>query len=131
MTSGGVTPPAFVSPAVLQSGWRDLSSKEQTYASQLLISAGQRIRDEYRKAFGTEIAENHPGAITVSIEMVRTCMSTGAYVGHLEYGRLEGPRQKTGKLVNPGGALVFTDYHRQQLGIPTTAGPEFCFDGGF
>ncbi|AZV00737.1 head-to-tail connector complex protein [Gordonia phage Kiko] len=129
--SGQGAPPAFVSVVTLQSGWRTLTAAEQTYARQLLDSAGTTIRDEWRKAFGTEIADDHPTAVTISIEMVRTCITTGAYIGHLQYGRLEGPRQKTGTLVNPGGALVFTDYHRKQLGIPIIAGPQFCFDGGF
>lgn len=129
--SGEGAPPAFVAVAAVAAAWRALSTAEQTYAAQLLDAAGQTIRDEYRKAFGVEIDEAHPAAKTVSIDLVRTAISTGAYTGHIQYGRLDGPRQKTGTLANPGGALVFTDYHRQQLGIPTTAGPQWCFDGGF
>ena len=126
--SGEGAPPAFVSVTVLQNAWRALTTAERTYAGQLLDAAGEKIREEWRKAFGTEIDDDNPHAVTVSIQMVRECISTGAYAGHIQYGRLDGPRQKTGTLANPGGALVFTDFHRDQLGIPIHALAEAYFD---
>ena len=120
---------AFVTVSELMTSWRTLTPAEQIYAGQLLEAAGQKIREEYRDAHGVEIDEAHPAARTVSIELVRAAIATGAYVGHIQYARIEGPRQKSGTLKNPGGALVFTDYHREQLGIPITAGPVYYFDG--
>lgn len=118
---------AFVMVTDLANAWRALTTAERTYAAQLLDAAGQKIRDAYRGAFGVDIDDDNPAAKTVSIDMVKTAIDTGKYIGHVQYGRLEGPRQKTGTLKNPGGALVFTDYHRQQLGIPITAGPVYRF----
>ncbi|MGW8936178.1 Gp19/Gp15/Gp42 family protein [Gordonia terrae] len=112
----------------LAASWRALTSQEQTYATDLLNAAADTIRAEYRKAFAAEIEQSNPAARTVSIEMVKTAIQTGAYVGHISYGRIEGQRQKSGRLINPGGALVFTDYHREQLGIPTRALAQACFD---
>ncbi len=128
MSAGEGAPPAFVSVTDLVSVWRALTQAQRTYAADLLDAAGEKIRDEYREAFGTEIDQSNPAARTVSIEMVKTAIQTGAYVGHIQYGRLEGPRQKSGTLANPGGALVFTDYHREQLGIPTRALAQAYFD---
>lgn len=121
MTAGGGGSLAFVEVSDLENAWRALTTTERTYAGQLLESAGKKIRDEYRDAIGAEIDDANPTARTVSIDMVRTAISTGSYAGHIVYNRGEGPRVKGGTLVNPGGALVFTDYHRDQLGIPIHA----------
>lgn len=121
MTAGGEGSYAFVPVTDLQNSWRALTTTERTYAEQLLEAAGKKIRDEYRDAMGAEIDDANPAARTVSIEMVRYAISTGAYTGHIVYNRGEGARVKGGTLVNPGGALVFTDHHRDQLGIPIHA----------
>lgn len=121
MTAGGGGSYAFVEVTDLESAWRALTTTERVYAGQLLNSAGQKIRDAYRDAMGVEIDAANPAARTVSIEMVRYAIQTGAYIGHIVYNRGEGPRVKGGTLVNPGGALVLTDYQRDQLGIPIHA----------
>ncbi|AMS02929.1 head-to-tail adaptor [Gordonia phage MagicMan] len=118
----------FVTVTELAASWRALTTQEQTYATDLLNAAAEKIRAEYRKAFAAEIEQSNPAARTVSIDMVKTAIQTGAYVGHIQYGRIEGQRQKSGRLLNPGGALVLTDYHREQLGIPTRALAQACFD---
>ncbi|HEY9314631.1 hypothetical protein [Williamsia sp.] len=116
----GEGPEAFTTAEQLQSGWRSLSNPELTYAAQLLTAAGKWIRDQYLEAKGVAIADNNPAALTVSIDVVKTAMMTAAYQGHISYNRVEGSRQKAGTLVNPGGALSFSDWHKEQLGIPTS-----------
>lgn len=127
MTSGGALP-TFVSVDELVDVWRVLTPPERKYAEDLLAAAADKIREQYRKAFDAEIAQTMPAARTVSIDMVKTALQTGAYVGHIQYVRIEGQRQKSGTLINPGGALVFTDYHREQLGIATSALAQGYFD---
>lgn len=121
-------PPAFLTVEVLQDRWRSLTPQEKQLATQLLDSAGKKIRDEYRAAFGSEIADNDPNAETASLEMVRTAISTGAYAGHLSYARTEGPRMKSGSLSVPGGALELTDYQRSNLGLPVGSLAQSLFD---
>lgn len=122
--SGG----AFVTVSELESSWRTLTAPQRVYAGQLLESAADKIREEYLAAKGVDIDAASSAARTVSIEMVRTAIETGAYVGHLTYSRTEGPRAKAGTLLNPGGLLVFTDWHREQLGLPVHALAEAFFD---
>lgn len=124
----GEGPQAFIDSNQLQAVWRPLSVPEHASAGKLLTAAGKRIRDEYREAFGTAIAETDPNAETVSIDLVKTAMMTAAYQGHTSYSRGEGARTKGGTLANPGGALTFTDWHREQLGIPIHALAEAYFD---
>ncbi|AZF93585.1 hypothetical protein SEA_EYES_8 [Gordonia phage Eyes] len=119
---------AFVTVTELVDVWRPLTPAERAHAAQLLVAAGGKIREEYRAARGVDISDDSPAARTVSIEMVRTAIQTGAYIGHIQYARIEGQRQKSGTLVNPGGALVLTDYQRTQLGLPISAGPSYRFD---
>jgi hypothetical protein len=120
---------AFLTTAQFESGWRPLSARERAAADALLAAAGQWIRDEYRKVHGTEIADDNPNAILVSRNVVQTAITTGAYVGHISYSRTEGPRSKSGTFANPGGALVFSDWHKTLLGFPVRAMPEAYFDG--
>lgn len=126
MTTGGGG--AFVTVTELETAWRTLTAAQRAYAAQLLESAAGKIREEYRAAKGVEIDPANPAARTVSIEMVRAAIETGAYVGHVSYTRTEGPRTKSGTLINPGGLLVFTDWHREQLGLPIHALAEAFFD---
>ena len=67
MSAGEGAPPAFVSVTDLVSVWRALTQAQRTYAADLLDAAGEKIRDEYRQAFGTEIDQSNPAARTVSI----------------------------------------------------------------
>ena len=120
---------AFLTSAELAAAWRPLSASEISLADRLLASVGQQIRDRYLSVRGLAIADDDPTAIAISIDVVKTAMSTSAYLGHLSYQRVEGPRSKTGTLANPGGSLVITDWHWLQLGLPSTAMPEAYFDG--
>lgn len=119
----------FISVDDFAAGWRPLSDAEEIDAQRLLDSAAAWIREQYEKFHHAPIADDHPGAISVSIDAVRNAMETGKYAGHLAYGRGEGPRSKSGTFAAPGGSLVFTDWHKEQLGIPTRPRPSFSFDG--
>ena len=122
MTSGeGASP--FVSVADFTAAWRPLSGSETVTAERLLADAARWIREHYRRHHGEPIPDDHPGAVSVSIDAVKTAMETGKYAGHVSYSRTEGPRAKSGTLAAPGGALVFTDWHKQLLGIPTRVMP--------
>lgn len=124
---------AFLTTTEFAAAWRPLSAVEQADAERLLESAGQWIREQYAKHFGVAIANDHAGAIAVSINVVRVAMETGKYAGQTSFNRqrVEGPRSKTdgGSFAAPGGSLVFTDWHKEQLGIPTRPRPRWRFDG--
>ncbi|MDL9938687.1 Gp19/Gp15/Gp42 family protein [Gordonia sp. ABSL1-1] len=120
---------AFLTSVELADAWRPLSSAEAALADTLLASVGQQIRDRYQRVRNTPIADDDPTARSVSIDVVKTAMTTGAYPGHLSYQRVEGPRSKTGTLASPGGSVVITDWHWRQLGLFSAAMPAACFDG--
>lgn len=119
---------AFLTVEQFESQWRPLSAIEKSSAEALLAAAGQWIRDEYLRVRGTVIEDDNPNAILVSTSVVQTAISTGAYVGHISYSRTEGPRSKSGTLANPGGALVFSDWHKTLLGFPVNTQPSWRFD---
>ena len=85
----------FISVDDFAAEWRPLSSAEELTADRLLASAALWIREQYEKFHGSQIADDHAGAISVSIDVVRNAMETGKYAGHLSYGRTEGPRGKS------------------------------------
>ncbi|MFH5209267.1 hypothetical protein ACHIPZ_13835 [Antrihabitans sp. NCIMB 15449] len=116
---------AFITQQEFEERWRPLSTAELLDAADLLGAAGRWIRSEL-----PEIDDNNPDAIFVSIDVVKTAMSTGAYAGHISYSRTTGPRTKAGTLANPGGALIFTDWHKKLLGISTGPAPQFYFGDG-
>lgn len=132
MTSG--EGPAFATVEQVAAEFRPLSDVEKVSAERLLDEAARWIRQEYRKYFDTDIAIDHPGAISVSIDVVKAALRTDVYAGHTSYSRsrTEGPRAKadSGTLSAPGGALAFTDWHKAQLGIPTRPQPKFNFPRG-
>lgn len=110
---------AFATPEDLR---RPLTSAERDIAEQLLGAAARWIR---RNKPG--IAPDDPDARTVSIDVVSTAIATRAYVGHVSYTRTVGPRTKSGTLADPGGALTFSDWHRELLGISIHPQPRYHF----
>lgn len=120
---------AFLTVTDFAAAWRPLSGSEQSLAGTYLTSVGQQIRDRYLQVRGVPISDTDVNAIAVSISVVKSAMSTEAYAGHVSYQRVEGPRSKTGTLATPGGSLVISDWHWQQLGLPTSAMPDACYDG--
>lgn len=121
MTSGEGAP--FVTVDDFAAAWRPLSGAERTTATRLLADAARWIREQYQRHFGEPIADDHPGAVSVSIDVVKTAMETGKYAGHTSYSRTEGPRARAGTLSAPGGSLAFTDWHKELLGISTRVMP--------
>ncbi|MGI5222176.1 hypothetical protein [Nocardia sp. CA-290969] len=117
MTAGGAPP--FAEPDDLG---RPLTGPEREIAEQLLAAAASWIRSRL-----PDIAVDDPNARTVSIDVVSTAMATRAYAGHISYTRTTGPRTKSGTLTNPGGALVFDDWHKELLGISIHPAPVYYF----
>lgn len=103
-------------------GLPPLTSAERDIAEQLLGAAARWIRSQK-----PDIADGDPDAKVVCIEVVRTAMSTRAYAGHTSYSRTTGPRAKAGTLADPGGALVFSDWHKELLGISINPQPSYYF----
>lgn len=119
---------AFASADDLAAVWRPLSGAERTAAESYLDAAAALIRDAYKAAHGTELpADREEAAAAVSLDMVKTAIATGAYVGHLAYGRTEGPRSKSGTLAAAGGSLALLAWHRELLGLPVTPEPRYYF----
>lgn len=133
MTSGEGTSGAFLTATEFEAAWRPLSATESLWAARLLEAAGRWIRSQYLQHFGHAIDDDDPRAITVSIDVVKNAMETGRYAGQTSFSRTrtEGPRSKGdgGTFAAPGGALVFDDWHKEQLGLPTRPQPRYRFDG--
>lgn len=115
---------AFATPDELSAGWRPLRTSETVWAEQLLDAAGRWIRRHK-----PDIANDDPDAKFVSISVVRSALTPGPNVGHMQYAKTAGSFQKSGTLTNPEGALRFADWHKEQLGIPTSASPTWKFGG--
>lgn len=120
---------AFATKEQLADAWRPLSETEQVWADQLLAAAGTRIRDRWREAFGTEIDENNASAVTVSIAVVKEVLDADdrGMLNFKTFKTVVGDWEEGGSLVNPGGALEFTDWHWSLLGIRTKALPQYHF----
>lgn len=111
---------AFATPDEVIGTGRPTS--EQGDAQLLLDAAARWIR---RKK--PDIADNDPDAHFVSIMVVRDALSPGALRGHLSYSKGIGPWSKSGTLVNPDGALRWTNDHKEMLGIPVGTMPRGRF----
>lgn len=120
--------PAFATVDEVVAGWRPLSAADRTWAEMLLAAAARWIR---KPAHRPDIADDDPDAKLVSISAVRSALVAGANAGHTQYAKTAGSFQKSGTLTNPEGALRFSDWHKELLGISTTAGPTGCFGGGW
>ena len=93
--------------------------------------AGERPLTAEERAGLDDVPDDRLGvARTVSIEIVKTALSTGMWPGHTQYGRTEGPRTKSGTLASPGGSLALTDWQRQLLGLPINPAPRWNFPVG-
>lgn len=112
--------PAFATPTEVIGTGRPTS--EQDNAQLLLDAAARWIR---RKRPG--IADDDQDARFVSIMVVRDALSAGAMRGHVSYSKGIGPWSKSGTLVNPDGALRWTDDHKEMLGIPVGTMPRGRF----
>lgn len=121
MTSGGGAP-AFAAPDDVTIPGRPLVESERPHVQLLLDAAARWIRRRR-----PDIADDDPDARYVSIMVVRDAISAGKFTGHLSYSKTVGPWAKSGTLVNPDGALRWTDEHKEMLGIPTSPMPRGRF----
>ena len=120
---------AFATVDQLAAEWRTLTTAEQTAAASQLDAVAALIRREFQDRLG--LSDVPPDRTTVakevSIEIVKVAIATGMWPGHTQYGRAEGPRNKSGLLAVPGGTLALTDYQRHLLGLPVQPVPVYNF----
>ena len=114
---------AFAEPTDVESVWRPLSTQELSNASMLLDAAAQWIRGRL-----PDIADDDPTAKLVSIQVTKAALIPGAFEGHSSYSKGIGPWTKAGALINPAAVLVFTDEHKELLGISTTGSAYWYFE---
>lgn len=117
----------FAEVTDIESAWRTLSPAEQQWAGELLAAAERWIVKRRPELAGTD----DPDARLVSIAVVKSALIAGEATGYTSHSRGIGPWSSSGTLVNPDGALVFTEWMREQLGISVMAGPSFTFDAGY
>jgi len=115
---------AFATMDEVASGWRPLRPTERVWGQQLLDAAARWIR---KPGHRPDIADDDPDAKLVSISVVRSALAPGANAGHTQYAKTAGSFQRSGTLTNPEGALRFSDWHKELLGLSTTAGPSWSF----
>lgn len=124
---------AFATKGDVANQWRTLTAAEGAAADSHLESVAVLIRSEFHDALGlSDVPDDKlPAAKTVSIEIVKTALSTGRWPGHISYSitRTEGPRSKAdaGTFAKPGGSLELSDWHRSLLGLPVGAQPVWSF----
>ena len=112
----------FATATEIADVWRPLSSQERANAEMLLTAAAKWIRDRT-----TGLADDDPAAKYVSIDVVKSALVAGPFVGHSSYSKGIGPWTKAGTLINPAGALEFTDFHREMLGLNSSPMPVGSF----
>lgn len=113
---------AFATTDELAEGWRPLRPTETVWAEQLLAAAARWIRRNR-----PDIADDDPDAILVSLSVVRSALIPGANAGHTQYAKTAGSFQRSGTLTNPDAALRFSDWHKELLGLSTSATPTWSF----
>ena len=113
---------AFATTTELAAGWRPLRPTETVWAGQLLDAASRWIR---RQKPG--IADDDPDAKLVTLSVVRSALVPGPNIGHTQYAKTAGSFQRSGTLTNPEAALRFSDWHRELLGLSTSAEPSWTF----
>ena len=127
---------AFATKDDVANQWRALSAAEGAAAESHLDSVAVLIRTAFLDDLGLgDVPDDKVAAAkTVSIEIVKTALSTGRWPGHISYSttRTEGPRSKAdaGTFAKPGGSLELSDWHRTLLGLPVGAQPVWSFPTG-
>lgn len=112
----------FATAEDVQNGWRPPPGTEQADIVAKIAAASQWIRD--RKP---DLADDHPQAQYVVVDVVRNALTNAKYAGHTQYSRTVGGVTRSGTLVDPGGSLVITDFHKQLLGISLATMPQYHF----
>lgn len=109
----------------ISNGWRALTPAEEVDVPAKIAAVSHWIRE--RKP---ELAADHPQAKYVVVDVVRFALGTAKYAGHSSYSRTVGGVTRSGTLVDPGGTLVITDFHKELLGISKVAVPRWKFGDG-
>lgn len=111
--------------------WRPLTQAEKQAVGDILTVCATAIRDAFTAAGYAEFpAEREDAARVVTLDIVRTSFTTGAYAGHASYTRGEGPRTKGGTFLGAAGQVDLSDWHRKLLGLDTSAQPRWNFPRG-
>lgn len=103
-------------------GRRPLTDDERVNVEAMIAAAGLWIRD--RKP---GIAEGDQAANFVVVQVVRTAMDTEKFRGLVSFTKTTGGVSRSGTLAHPGELLVFTDFHRELLGISKSVMPQWHF----
>ena len=116
---------AFATADDVAAAWRPLTAAESVAAGYQLSTVAALIRGEFLNRLGLQDVppDRLDIAKGVSIDIVKVAIATGMWPGHTQYGRAEGPRNKSGLLAAPGGTLALTDYQRRALGLPVHPTP--------
>ncbi|WP_064076696.1 hypothetical protein [Prescottella equi] len=119
--------PEYATADEVARGRRPLTADQRLDVEALIAAAGKWIRDRRTDCGKPAIPVDDPTAKLVVLQVVRTALGTEEYAGHISYSRVVGGLSESGTLANPGEFLMFTDFHHQLLGIPTTAMPRATF----
>ncbi|OZC62769.1 hypothetical protein CH276_14215 [Rhodococcus sp. 06-470-2] len=99
-----------------------LTESETVDAAAKIAAVSQWITDKK-----PDLAEGHPQAKYVVVDVVRAALANKKYAGHTQYSRTVGGVTRSGTLVDPGGSMVITDFHKQLLGISLAIMPQYHF----
>lgn len=113
---------AFADKSDITNGWRALTAAEQIDVVGKIAAVSHWIQD--RKS---DLGTDDPNAKYVVVDVVRYALGTAKQAGHLSYSRTVGGVTRSGTLVDAGGTLVITDFHRELLGISIAGAPQWNF----
>lgn len=116
---------AFAQPSDITIGGRQLTAAQEADAQMFLDAAASWIR-----ARKPDIAPDDPNAKLVSIQVVKAALISEPYLGLSSYSKTVGEVSRSGTIANPGALLHFTDFHKELLGIPYRAAPQWSFKVG-
>lgn len=112
----------FAQETDIANGWRPLTAAEKVDAVSKIAAVSHWIQD--RKP---DLGADNSNAKFVVVEVVRQALKNAKHAGHSSYSRTVGGVTTSGTLIDPGGSLVITDFHRELLRIPKTAAPSWNF----
>ncbi|ROZ49381.1 hypothetical protein EEB13_05510 [Rhodococcus sp. WS3] len=115
----------FADKEDISNGWRALTSAEEIDVLGKISAVSQWIRD--RKP---SLLADDPQAKYVVVDVIRFALSNAKHAGHKSYSRTVGGVTRSGTLVDSGGSLVITDFHKELLGISKVATPRWNFGDG-
>lgn len=113
----------FAEVADIHTGRRPLPAGEQADIERAIWAASQWIRDRR-----PGIPDGDKAAQYVVIDVVKTAVATGKHRGLSSFSRTVGGVSRAGTITGPGGALEFTAFHHQLLGLSASPIPRGRFD---